>query len=186
MPERASKRVKKRSEKSIPTRTKVAEQAKSNCIVVIRLRGQAGINRVVRETLCSMMLLRKFQAALFPENAAVRGMLFRVKDYVTWGEPSVETISSLLTQRAEISSGEDLTPDLLKKQLHVSSVQELADKIKKGEITLRQLKTTGISSRFRLHPPGKGFKKTIKRSFRDSGELGYRGDNINALLHRMI
>ena len=184
MPEKTPKHTKKKAESSL-TKSKPIESAENKCILVVRLRGEAGINRVIRTTLNSMMLLKKFHAALFPENAAVRGMLFRVKDYVTWGEPSAETISSLLTKRGEMPRGGDLTPQLLKKQLQISSIKELAEKLKNGEITIGQLRKTGISSRFRLHPPGKGFKTTIRRSFRNSGEAGYRGDSINGLIDRM-
>jgi len=39
---------------------------------------------------------------------------------------------------------------------------------------------------FRLTPPKGGFKRTTKRAWTDGGELGYRGDEINKLLRRMI
>jgi large subunit ribosomal protein L30 len=36
-----------------------------------------------------------------------------------------------------------------------------------------------------MHPPKKGFKRTVKRPYRDRGELGYRGEAINELIKRM-
>ncbi|RLI23172.1 50S ribosomal protein L30, partial [Candidatus Bathyarchaeota archaeon] len=39
---------------------------------------------------------------------------------------------------------------------------------------------------FRLHPPRKGFKGKIKKSFKAGGASGYRGEAINELLERMI
>ncbi|MEM4396274.1 MAG: uL30 family ribosomal protein [Candidatus Woesearchaeota archaeon] len=40
---------------------------------------------------------------------------------------------------------------------------------------------------FALHPPIKGFEdKGIKKSFKQGGVLGYRGEKINDLIKRMI
>jgi len=39
---------------------------------------------------------------------------------------------------------------------------------------------------FRLRPPKKGFKGKVKRSFAAGGEAGYRGEEINELLKRMV
>ena len=38
---------------------------------------------------------------------------------------------------------------------------------------------------FRLTPPSKGFKKSIKQQY-PNGEIGYRGEKINELILRMI
>jgi large subunit ribosomal protein L30 len=37
-----------------------------------------------------------------------------------------------------------------------------------------------------LHPPTKGFKGKIKKSYSAGGELGYRGEKINELIKRMV
>ena len=34
---------------------------------------------------------------------------------------------------------------------------------------------------FRLHPPSKGFKGEVKRSYTPGGVTGYRGENTNNL-----
>ncbi|MEM2203989.1 MAG: 50S ribosomal protein L30, partial [Sulfolobales archaeon] len=39
---------------------------------------------------------------------------------------------------------------------------------------------------FRLHPPSGGFKGSIKKPYGNGGELGYRGQDINDLIRRMI
>jgi len=38
---------------------------------------------------------------------------------------------------------------------------------------------------FRLNPPKKGYK-SIKKSYKEGGALGYRGEKINNLIQRMI
>ena len=49
----------------------------------------------------------------------------------------------------------------------------------------KNLQSLNIKPVFRLTPPSKGFKKSIKQHYPD-GELGYRGKEINELLKRMI
>jgi len=39
---------------------------------------------------------------------------------------------------------------------------------------------------FRLHPPSKGFKGKVKRSYASGGVAGYRAETINDLLRQMI
>jgi large subunit ribosomal protein L30 len=51
------------------------------------------------------------------------------------------------------------------------------------EVQLKDLKD--IKPVFRLHPPKKGFKGTIKRSYKSGGVTGYRGEDINNLIKRM-
>ena len=59
--------------------------------------------------------------------------------------------------------------------------KEFAEEIISGKSSLND---TEIKSVFRLNPPSKGFKST-KRHYPD-GSLGYRGEEINKLLSRMI
>lgn len=185
MPKKTPQRAKPKASRK-PREVIQAEASKERCIVVVRLRGEAGLDNDTRKTLRDMRLLNKYNAAIFFENPAIRGMLQRVKDYVTWGEPDAETLGSLLSERVDLPGGGDLTPQLLKDRLQVSSVDELASKISNGKVSPAMLSQAGISPRFRLHPPRKGFKRTIKRSYRDRGELGYRGEEIRGLLRRMI
>jgi large subunit ribosomal protein L30 len=184
-----SKKSSQRTPTRNPRRSKATAQAqpsRERCVVVIRLRGEAGLDGDTRKTLRDLRLLNKYNAAIFFENPAIRGMLQRVKDYVTWGEPETETLGLLLSERVEVRGGGDLTTQLLKDKFQASSVDELASSISNGKVSPTMLSQAGISPRFRLHPPRKGFKRTIKRSYRDRGELGYRGEEINGLLRRMI
>jgi large subunit ribosomal protein L30 len=60
----------------------------------------------------------------------------------------------------------------------------LAQALLEEKVKLKDLKI--IKPVFRLHPPKKGFKRSVKKMFNDGGELGYRGPEINELLLRMI
>jgi large subunit ribosomal protein L30 len=58
---------------------------------------------------------------------------------------------------------------------------------KRGEKTIGKDGKETIKRYFRLQPPKKGFgRKGIKVSFSNSGALGYRGEQINDLIVRML
>ena len=69
------------------------------------------------------------------------------------------------------------------KELGCKLLGELADAIHKTEVEFNRL--PGIEPVFRLHPPSKGFKGKVKRSYTTGGVTGYRGENINNLIKRM-
>jgi large subunit ribosomal protein L30 len=46
-------------------------------------------------------------------------------------------------------------------------------------------KLEGVKPFFRLHPPKKGYRRSVKRPYNNKGELGYRGEAINELARRM-
>jgi large subunit ribosomal protein L30 len=57
----------------------------------------------------------------------------------------------------------------------------------RGEKTIGKDGKETIKKYFRLQPPKKGFgRKGIKVSFSNSGALGYRGEQINDLIKRML
>lgn len=58
---------------------------------------------------------------------------------------------------------------------------------KRGEKTISKDGKEVMKKFFRLQPPKKGFgRKGIKVSFSSSGALGYRGEQINELIMRML
>jgi large subunit ribosomal protein L30 len=110
-------------------------------------------------------------------------MLRKSKDYVTWGEVSKETIALLLKKRGRLVGDKKLT-DEYAKELGYKSLDDLAEALFKVEVECTCLQN--VKPVFRLHPPTKGFKGKIKRSYAAGGELGYRGEAINDLLKRMM
>ncbi len=153
-------------------------------MAVVRIRGRVDIKPDIRYTLDMLHIRRKFWATIVPLTPSYRGMLYKVKDYTTYGEIDRETLESLLRNRAELSKGGRLSDEWLKDNTKFSSVNELANAIISGKENLHKLEW--IKPYFRLTPPKGGFKKSTKRSWNDGGELGYRGTEINRLLRRMI
>ncbi|MDO5826305.1 MAG: 50S ribosomal protein L30, partial [Methanosphaera sp.] len=62
------------------------------------------------------------------------------------------------------------------------TVEELAIAIFNEETTHKEC---GLKPLFRLNTPRKGYENT-KKSYNEGGSLGYRSENINELLLKMI
>jgi len=151
--------------------------------VAVRVRGMSDISQEVKDTLSMLRLNRNCHATLVDDRPAYNGMLRKSKDYLTWGEVSQENIALLLKKRGRLVGDKKLT-DEYAKELGYKSLDDLAEAIFKAEVECSSLPK--VKPVFRLHPPKKGFKGKIKRSYAAGGELGYRGDAINELLKRMV
>ncbi|HLC22605.1 MAG TPA: 50S ribosomal protein L30 [Candidatus Nanoarchaeia archaeon] len=155
----------------------------SEYLAVIRVRGRAGVNKKVNDTLDMMRLYKQNGCVIIPKTPVYLGMLHRAKDYITWGEITKETLLFLLQKRGKVAGNKPLTEEYLKTHLNVDMktlVEELFDDKKKFK------DVPGVKPFFRLTPPVKGFERGgIKTPFSMGGTLGYRKDKINILLQRM-
>lgn len=151
--------------------------------LVVRIRGTVNVRRDIQDTLRMLRLVRRYHATIVPDTPQYRGMLQKAKDYVTWGEPTPELVKELLLKRGRLVGNKPLTEEFVNDALGMT-VDELAEKLAKGELKLNKL--PAVKPVFRLHPPIGGLKKKIKRHYADGGELGYRGAAINELVARMI
>ncbi|MDR0334936.1 MAG: 50S ribosomal protein L30 [Methanomassiliicoccaceae archaeon] len=150
---------------------------------VIRVRGQADVNVDVRRTMELMNLTRVNHCVLIPDNDVTKGMLQKAKDYITWGEVNAETLTQMITVRGRLSGDAAITDEYLKANTEFATVAEMAAAVIGSGYRMKDAE--GAKAVFRLHPPAKGYKG-IKRSFRNGGALGYRGDAINELIARML
>ncbi len=136
---------------------------------VIRVRSGIGMRPDVSDTLKMLRLHKVNHCVLLRDTPVFRGMLQKVKDYVTWGEISDEMLKKLVEKRGR---------KLGNIRLDSKEAEEIFNELKDSG------KTERIKPVFRLSPPSKGYK-SIKQHF-PKGDLGYRGDKINELLKRMI
>ena len=165
----------------------MSEKTKQPCLLAVRLRGTVGDNPDVEKTLESLALLKVNQARLLKNDSSTTGMLRAAKHIVAWGEVDSATLESLLEKRAEAETRTiNLDKDFVKARFGKDGFAELASSIVAGEIGLSELSRAGLKPKFRLHPPRGGFKRSTRRAFSDGGELGYRGNQINTLVRRMI
>lgn len=151
-------------------------------IAAIRVRGRTGIKRDIADTLDMLKLTRINHAVLIEENPSYKGMLQKAKDYITWGEVDPEIVSQLISKRGKLSGNIRVTEDYIKENTDYSGVEELSKAVVDSGA---KLEDSGIKPVFRLHPPRKGYED-IKKTFTESGSLGYRGDKIGDLIKKMI
>ena len=148
---------------------------------VVKVRGSINVKPKIKETMKLMRLNRVNHCVIVPENETYEGMLKIIKDYVTWGEVDVETTELMLESSGKTSGNAIFT----KKELKDSSfktMKALAKNLSEGKVVMRDVPK--LKPLFRLHPPRKGYEG-IKRSFKEGGALGYRGEKINQLIRRM-
>lgn len=137
---------------------------------VIRLKGLVKIREDFKDTLKMLRLNRKMHCVVLEENDINKGMIQKVKDRVTWGEIDDDILKLLIEKRGRKPGNERLTKE---------EAEDAFKKIKENKFP------SEIKPVFRLTPPSKGFKNSIKQHY-PKGELGYRGKEINELLKRMI
>ena len=153
------------------------------CLAVVRVRGVSDIFREIKETMKMLHLHRNCHATLVDNRPAYLGMLKKATSYLAWGEISKEPLVLLLKKRGNLIGDKKLTDEYAQQVGH-KSLDDLAEALLKGEIEYNRL--PNIKPVFRLHPPSKGFKGKVKRSYASGGVTGYQGDAINALLKQMI
>lgn len=153
------------------------------CLAVVRIRGLSDVRGEIKDTLKMLRLNRNCHAVLINDRPSYLGMSKKAANYVTWGEVSKDTIAMLLKKRGRTRGNKRLTTEYAKK-IGYESLDALAEAIWKLEVDYKSLPDT--QPVFKLHPPRKGYKGGVKKSYRAGGSLGYRGEDINQLLKRMM
>ncbi len=149
---------------------------------VIRIRGRTGIRKNIADTLDMLNLTRISHCVVIPDTPSYKGMLQKAKDYITWGEVSEETFKKLVSERARLPGNKRVSDEYVKENTDYESLDDLAVAILNGETTLKE---SGLKPIFRLAPPKKGYEST-RKPYSEGGSLGYRSENINELLEKMI
>lgn len=149
---------------------------------VVRLRSVVNTRPQIRDTLEMLRLNRNNHCVVLEENPNNKGMIQKVKDYVAWGIISPEILGQMMCNRGELVGGIQLTDDYVKEHTSFDDIKALAQAVCSGEVSLKDVPQ--LKPLFRLHPPRKGHKG-IKKTVPEGGTLGYHGDRINALLHKM-
>ncbi len=152
-------------------------------MLAVRVRGVISASKDVRATLKMLNMKRNNHAVLIDDRPAYLGMLKEVQNYVTWGEPTKETVRMLIEKRGRLVGDKRISEDYVKK-LGYKSLDELVEAVYNCSVSYGKL--PGVKPYFRLHPPSKGFKGKVKKSYQAGGEAGYRGEAINELVQRMI
>lgn len=153
--------------------------------IVVRARSNVGVERSIRETMDYLNLTKVNHAVIIPENDQYIGMLRKAKDYITWGNADLATVETMLSERGRMPGDAPLTDAIVAEATDYKTISDFAKAIVNNEATVKDV--PGLKRVFRLHPPrgSKGWGG-IKRSYVVGGALGSRGDDIKALVERMI
>ena len=129
-------------------------------LAVVRIRGRVGVRKDIAETLERLRLKRVNNCVIIKPTPSYTGMLNSCINYVTYGEIDDDTLNSLLEKNGIKSDYKTLSESGLAK--------EVREKLP-----------------FRLHPPRRGYK-SVKKSVKNGGSLGYMGEGINSLIKRTV
>ena len=150
---------------------------------VVQLRGEVNISEEVDDTLAMLNLGRVNHCTLLPETDVYRGMITKVNDYVAHGEPSTDTVATLLRHRGEPESGErDVDDEWVGANTDYDSVEALAEALITEETTLSEASLTPV---LRLHPP-RGGHDGVKQPVAAGGQIGnHTTEEMDTLLTAM-
>lgn len=160
--------------KTQPTAATAASE--KGLLAAVRIRSAVNAGPHVLATMELLGLFRKNACSVLPNNPVTIGMYRCVKDYVAYGDIDLPTFVKMLENRGKLEGDAKFDP----KKLGFSSVEDVAKSIAESG-----KKPEGLKRVFRLHPPTKGFRKSIKSHY-PKGALGNWGPRINELLVRMI
>ena len=153
--------------------------------IVVRARSNIKVEHSIRETMDMLNLTRVNHAVIIPENAQYKGMLQKAKDYITWGDADAELVEKMISGRGRLIGDKPVSDADVKEGTDYSSIKEFSSAIAAGKATVKDM--AELKRVFRLHPPRgpKGWGG-LKRTYVIGGALGPRGEDIGALVERMI
>ena len=137
--------------------------------LVIRMKGTINVPHWANTTLDLLHLDKRFRATIVPERDNTKGMLNKIKHYVSWQEIDISTAKELLEKRARKEGYRKLTSEDIEK-LGFKNTDELARSLADGAVALSKLKP--LKPWFALAPPRHGFKRSTKKMYGEGGILG--------------
>ena len=140
-----------------------------NSFLVVRMRGTVNVPHWARTTLDLLHLDKKFRATIIPAKDNTKGMLNKIKHYVSWQELDVSTTKELLEKKARKGGYQKITADDIT-QLGFKNTDDLAKSLVEGMTSLSKLKP--LKPWFALSPPKNGFKRNTKKMYGEGGILG--------------
>ena len=153
-------------------------------LAVVRICGEIGIKKEIKDTLKMLRLYNKYTCVVLPSTKNYLGMVMKINNYVTWGEVDKNTFRVLLEKRGKITKKERLSNEFIKKKINMDF-----DKFSEEYMNFKkELKDVpGLKNFFKLCPPRGGFERNgTKKPYSMGGVLGYRKDKINELIMRMV
>jgi len=160
--------------------------------LVIRIRGIIGVSPKAKKVMRLFRLLQLHNATFVRLNEATIRMLKLIEPYVAYGYPSLKTVKQLIYKRGFGKINKQRIPiadnTVISEVLSEAGVQCCADLV-------HEIITVGPNFKqannflwpFKLSSPKGGFSSRTKLlHFMEGGEAGNRGEEIDALVQKMI
>ena len=152
----------------------------------VRIRGSPGMKRKILDTLKMLRMHKVNHGVLIWGNKSYNGMLVKCKDYIAFGEINEKTLIRLLRVRGRVEGNRPLTEEHIKNLTNYKNFRDLAKALLNGEIQYKEKDLYKVKPVFRLHPPKKGHRGSIKKHYAEGGTLGSVGLYINVLIYKML
>jgi large subunit ribosomal protein L30 len=152
----------------------------------VRIRGAPGMKGKILDTLKMLRMHKLNHGVLIWGSPSYKGMLVKCKDYIAYGEIDEKTLIRLLRVRGKVEGNEVLTEEHIKNLTNYKNFRDLAKALLNGELKYQEKDLYKIKPIFRLHPPRKGHRGSIKKHYKEGGTLGNIGLYINELIHKML
>ena len=152
----------------------------------VRIRGSPGMNRKILDTLSMLRMNKVNHGVLIWGVKSYLGMLNKCKDYIAYGEIEEKTLVRLLRVRGKVEGNKPLTDEHIQNLTEYNNIKQFAKAVLEGKIQYREKDVYKIKPVFRLHPPKKGHRGTIKKHYSEGGTLGNVGEYINIIIHKML
>ena len=141
----------------------------AKAFLVVRMKGTVNTPYWARTTLDLLHLDKRFRATIIPAKDNTKGMLDKIKHYVSWQEIDVPTTKELLEKKARKGGYKKLTTEDIAK-LGFKNTDDMAQSLAEGTAILSKLKM--VKPWFALSPPRGGFKRKTKKMYGEGGILG--------------
>ncbi len=150
---------------------------------VVQIRSDINMDGDIEDTLEMLNVHAVNHCTLVPETDAYEGMITKVNDYVAHGEPSAETLATLIRRRGEPDEGEaDVDDEWVADHTDYGDADALAAALIAEETTLQD---EGLAPSLRLHPP-RGGHEGLKKPTASGGQMGVHStEEIDRLLEAM-
>ncbi|HUW43506.1 MAG TPA: uL30 family ribosomal protein [Bacillota bacterium] len=139
-------------------------------ICIIRIRGQVGLNKEMKETLYRLRLRRKYACVVIAPTKEQLGMIKKIRNFVAFGEVDKNVFEKMIEKRGQ----------KIDKEKNID-VKKIVEGLEKGE----KYEDLNLKPFFRLHPPRKGIDSKLHFG-RKKGVLGNNKEKINELIERML
>ena len=155
-------------------------------IFAVRIRGAPGMKRKILDTLKMLRMHKVNHGVLIWAEKSYEGMLNKCKDYIAYGKIDEKTLVRLLRVRGRVEANKPLTDEYIKNLTEYKNIKDFSKALLNGKIQYREKYVYKLKPVFRLHPPRKGHRGSIKKHYAEGGTLGNVGEHINVLIYKMM